>query len=135
MLKLNQVIITGRPTHDVELKQLPGHEKKVAEFQVAVDDSYYDVEQKKKIEKTQFISVRIYGPRGEALVKNRPKGKLFFFEGKITNDQWERQTTKEKRSRTWITASDWQFAEPPKNAASSPEAAEGQPTANEEGPF
>lgn len=116
MLKLNKSQITGRPTHEVELKTLPGSDRKVAEFQVAVDDSYYDSELKKEVERTQFVGVRIYGPRAEALVKNAPRGKLLYFEGKTVTDQWEDKTTHEKRSRTLIQVDEWQFAEPPKKA-------------------
>jgi len=114
MLKINDIKITGRPTHEFEAKTLPNSGRKVVEFQIANDDSYFDTEAKQEVKRTQFVNVRIYGPRAEALVKNAPKGKLFYIEGKLVTDEWADKETQEKRSRTLIEANDWQFAEPKK---------------------
>ena len=124
MLKINDVKFVGRITAEPELKAI-NDTRNVINATVAVDDSYYDSTNKKEVERTQWVPIKVYGPRADALSKNAPKGKLIYFEGKLVTDQWTDEATQKKHSRMLVEVSEWQFAEPPKAKKATEGEAEG----------
>ncbi len=111
-LKLNNVQLIGRITHELESKKI-NSDRNICNFQLAVDDNWYDSEAKKEVERTQFINCTVYGPRAEQFAKYAGKGKLIFIEGKTTGGSYQDKDG-QKRHGQGIEVTDWQFAEPPK---------------------
>lgn len=108
MIELNKVLLAGRLTKDPELKYLPSGTA-VCEFRVASGRTYYDKNAGERKEETLFINVSAWGKSGEFVNQYFTKGKAIFIEGRLKQDQWERDG--QKHERISVVAERVQFAE------------------------
>lgn len=76
---LNKVILMGRITHDLELKQTPGGSS-VLSFNIAVDRSYAKQGEDRQ---TDFISCVAWNKRAEFIEKYFRKGRMIAIEGQL----------------------------------------------------
>ena len=102
---MNKVFIKGNLTRDPELKE--AGKSFVAEFGVAVN-------RRVKIgddweEQTEFIEMKCWGARGEAICNNFSVGKQILVEGEYRTDRWEDKETKEKKSKTFVHVLQFEF--------------------------
>lgn len=109
MIELNKVLLAGRLTRDPELKYLPSGAA-VCELRVAAGRTYYDKNAGERKEETLFINVTAWGKSAEFCNQYFSKGKAIFIEGRLKQDQWERDG--QKHERISIVAERVQFAEP-----------------------
>ena len=83
---LNEVRIIGRPTKDVEKREVSGKGYFLT-FPIAVNESYKkDGEWQ---ERTDFFDVEIFVSNPENLEKILKKGNLLLIIGKLRQDRWE----------------------------------------------
>ena len=82
---MNNVILTGRLTKDVELKTIPKSGTMVATFTIAVDREYTRKDGSKE---TDFIPVEVYGKAGEFCLNYLGKGRLVAVQGTLRFDRW-----------------------------------------------
>ena len=83
---MNQVILIGRLTKDVEVRS-GNNGKKYAKVSIAVD-------RQGKAEETDFPRVTIFGNQAENLAKYQGKGSLIAIEGHITTGNYEKDGQK-----------------------------------------
>jgi single-strand DNA-binding protein len=81
MSSINQFVIIGNITKDVELRHTPGGTA-VVTFIVAVNHEYFDRDDNKK-EDVDFIPVTTYGKQAEADAKFLKKGSSVAVQGRI----------------------------------------------------
>ena len=82
---MNNVILTGRLTKDVELKTIPTTGTIVATFTLAVDREYTKKDGSKE---TDFIPVEVYGKASEFCLNYLGKGRLVAVQGSLRFDKW-----------------------------------------------
>lgn len=95
---INQVILMGRLTRDVELRATSSG-KNVAEFSLAVDGMN---------DKTDFFDVTAWDKTAEIMEKYTAKGSKVLVQGRLRQDNWEDKDGN-KRSKVAITAFDVTF--------------------------
>lgn len=117
MIELNKVLLAGRLTRDPELKYLPSGTA-VCELRVASGRTYYDKNAGERKEETLFINVTAWGKSAEFCNQYFTKGKAIFIEGRLKQDQWERDG--QKHERISVVADRVQFAEPKSAEQGSP---------------
>jgi single-strand DNA-binding protein len=100
---MNIVIIKGNLTRDPELKEVG--ETFVAEFGVAVNRRVKRGDNWE--EQPEFIEMKCWGSRGEAICNNLSKGKQILVEGEYRTDRWEKDG--EKKSKTFVHVKDFHF--------------------------
>lgn len=86
---MNNVILTGRLTKDVEMRTIPTTGTMVATFTLAVDREYT---KKDGTKETDFIPVEVLGKAGEFCTKYLGKGRLVAVQGTIRVDRWQDKT-------------------------------------------
>ena len=97
---LNKVMLLGNLGADPELKVTQGGQA-VLKLRLATTETYLD-RNKTRQERTEWHSVTLWGPRGEALAKFLQKGERIFVEGRISTSSYEKDG--EKRYRTEVVA-------------------------------
>jgi len=128
-VKLNQVVVAGNLTRDVESKFL-ANEKQVANFCIAMNEGYTDSNGQKQ-EKTVFVDVTAWNRTAQLCSEYLRKGSQVLVTGRISQDNWEDKSTGQKRSKLFITAVSVQFLDS-KDRATGPVAAEGVRTPNQD---
>lgn len=103
---MNQVILTGRLTKDVELRYT-NSQKAVASFTMAVDRDYTDQNNERP---TDFLNCRAWGKTAEKLKEMFFKGKKILVMGSVYIEKWEDKDGKQ-RYNTIINVSRWEFAD------------------------
>ncbi len=102
---LNKVMLIGRLTKDVELKQtntgLP-----VANFSIATDKFT------KGEKKAEFHNIVVWEKTAENCAKFLSKGKLVYIEGEIQTRKWQDKTDGKDRYATEIIGHKVQFLSP-----------------------
>ena len=98
----NHMIIAGRLTRDPELKYTQSS-KAVCNLAIA-NTKYYRKQDGTNGEQTVFVDVAIWGDPAERIAEYGKKGMAVQAEGRLTQDNWEDQTTGQKRSRLKMTA-------------------------------
>jgi single-strand DNA-binding protein len=104
---MNKFIGIGRLIRDPELKYTPNGTA-VCEFSVALNEVWKDSNGVKKEEVT-FIDCVAWRGTAETIVQYFHKGKMIAIEGKLKNESWVDSTTQQKRYRTKVTISKWEF--------------------------
>lgn len=106
---MNKVILLGRLTKEVELKQNDNYI--VAVFSLAVDRKYVKQGEERK---TDFFNVVAYGKNAEFVNKYFSKGQLVIVSGRMENRTW---TDKDGNNRlsTEVICEESYFAEGKKN--------------------
>ena len=95
MSDINNVIVTGRITHDAELRYT-NNGSAVTEFSVACNRFYYSKKTESTEKDTVFIDCTLWGRPAENLVDYLRKGQLVGIEGRLNVDTWK---DKEENSR------------------------------------
>ena len=103
---MNHVTLMGNLVRDPETKHTP-QGRAVTEATIAVTEKWTADSGEKK-EKTAFVGLVIWGPRGEAFAKYHKKGDKTLVEGKIVQETWEDKEGK-KREKTKVQVEAWHF--------------------------
>lgn len=90
MFNVNVVTIAGRLGADAEIKTLPGDNKKIASFDLAVDRNFKDRNGLWRNE-TEWFRVVTFQPSliDKVLAKQATKGRLVFVQGTLRARKWE----------------------------------------------
>ncbi len=102
---MNKVILLGRLTKDIEIKQKDSYV--VALSSLAVDRKYTKQGEERK---TDFFNIVAYGKTAEFINKYFSKGQLVLISGRIENRTWEDKDGN-KRITTEIICEETYFAE------------------------
>jgi single-strand DNA-binding protein len=100
-MNVNKVLIAGRLTRGVELKELEGGTK-VAKFSVATNNYVKDGE-----DTPEYHSIVVWNKTAENCEKYLEKGQVVFVEGRIQTRSWEKDG--ETKYSTEIVAQNVQF--------------------------
>ena len=99
MASYNRVILMGNLTRDPELKFLPSGTS-VANFGIAMNESYTDRQTGEKKESACFVDVEAWGRQAEVVNEYLTKGSPIFIEGSLKFESWETEDgTKRNRLR------------------------------------
>lgn len=101
---MNKIVVSGRWTKDIELKQLPSTH--LAKSTLAVDEGYGD----KKV--TYFFDVDIWGKQAENVKKFSGKGRKVLIEGRLRQEIYEKEG--QKKTIVKIVAESIEFLDQPK---------------------
>lgn len=99
---LNKVMLLGNLGADPELRATSGGQA-VLKLRLAVSESYLD-RNKSRQERTEWVSVVVWGKRGEALSRILQKGSRVFVEGALRTSSYDDKDGS-KRYRTEVVAS------------------------------
>lgn len=104
-MNINNITIAGRLTNDPELTFISEKNTPKATFRVAVNRIGTD--------KTDFISVEVFGTQAENCEKYLIKGQEVGVTGSLRIDNWQKEGN--WNSRTYIVANNVQFGNKPGN--------------------
>ena len=102
---MNNVVLIGRLTKDVELKYIQGTGTPVANFAIAVDREFAGKDGKKEVD---FIDIQVWGKSAENCSNYIGKGSLVGVQGSIRIDTYQNQAG-ENRKITRVNANRVQF--------------------------
>lgn len=97
---MNNVVLIGRSTNDMELKFIPGNGTAVGKFTLAVDRDFKNKDGEKE---TDFLNIEVWGKLAEAMANYINKGKQVAVNGSIRVDKYETEAG-EKRTAWKIRA-------------------------------
>lgn len=83
---MNKFQFLGRLTKEVEVRAIPNTDKKVSQFDLAVNRRFANKDGKRE---TDFFHIVAFGTTGEFCAKYFKKGKQVLVEGRIQNRTWE----------------------------------------------
>lgn len=109
---INKVIAIGNLGQDPETRYLPSGVA-VCNFNIAVSESWKDKQTGEVKERTEWITVEVWGNTAEACAKYLTKGKQCYVEGKLQTDSWESEGV--KKYRTKVRADNVQFLGSPRD--------------------
>lgn len=98
---MNNIILTGRLTKDVEMRYIPVTGTPVATFTLAVDRDYT---RKDGTRDTDFIPVETIGKTAEFCKNYLSKGRLVAVQGSIRVDRYQDKATQEFKIFTKVSA-------------------------------
>ena len=98
---MNNIILTGRLTKDVEMRYIPVTGTPVATFTLAVDRDFV---KKDGTRDTDFIPVETIGKTAEFCKNYLSKGRLVAVQGSIRVDRYQDKNTQEFRVFTKVSA-------------------------------
>ena len=98
---LNQTILQGNITRDIQLKFLP-NQTAVAEFGIAVNRKFKDKEE------VCFVDVTVFGKQAEVINKHFQKGEPILIVGRLKFDSWKAQDGS-KRSKLSVIMEKFEF--------------------------
>ena len=104
---MNRATLYGRLAHTPELKKMPNGNS-VATMSLATNHVYKD-QQGNKVEQVDWHNLVSYGRQAETLAQYCEGGQQMLFEGRIVTRSWDDKTTGEKKYRTEIIISDFEF--------------------------
>ena len=102
---MNNVVLVGRLTRDVELKYIQGSGTPVANFAIAVDREFIGKDGKKE---TDFIDIQVWGKSAENCANYIGRGSLVAIQGSIRVDSYQDQEGN-NRKITRVNANRVQF--------------------------
>ena len=102
---MNNVVLIGRLTKDVELKYIQGTGTPVANFAIAVDREFAGKDGKKEVD---FIDIQVWGKSAENCSNYIGKGSLVGIQGSIRIDLYQNKEG-ENRKITRVNANRVQF--------------------------
>lgn len=85
---INRVTILGNLGQDPELRHTQSSQG-VLTVRMAATESYFDQNSKERKERVEWVTVVIWGKRGEALAKILSKGSRILVEGRLQTRSWE----------------------------------------------
>lgn len=98
MANVNEVILIGRLTRDVETKNTNGG-MAIANIGFVVNNSKKNPSTGQYEDVPVFIDCTAFGKKAEVAAKYLSKGSQTYIRGHLTLDQWSDKTTGEKRSK------------------------------------
>ena len=98
---MNNIILTGRLTKDVEMRYIPVTGTPVATFTLATDREYT---KKDGTKETDFIPIEVIGKVAEFCKNYLSKGRLVAVQGSIRVDRYQDKNTQEFRVFTKVSA-------------------------------
>ena len=98
---MNQVILTGRLTKNVEVRHIPTTGTLVASFNLAVQRDYIKKDGTRDVD---FIPVEVMGKVAEFCVNYLSKGRLVAVQGSLRVDRYQDKTTQEFKIFTKVVA-------------------------------
>ena len=98
---MNQVILTGRLTKNVEVRHIPTTGTLVASFTLAVQRDYIKKDGTRDVD---FIPVEVMGKVAEFCVNYLSKGRLVAVQGSLRVDRYQDKNTQEFRVFTKVSA-------------------------------
>ena len=101
---MNKVILTGRITHDLQLRYTSNN-KPVCNFSIAVNEPVIRDGERK----TDFIDCVVWGKSAENLVNYQNKGSLIGVHGKLKREEYELEGS--KRYKTFVLVDEVEFME------------------------
>ena len=99
MIRRNLVILTGRATRDVELKE--ARESKVCTIRLACNERIKQRSGEYK-EKTVYIDAECWGQRAEYAAKNIQKGTVVSVTGKLEQDEWGEGENRRQKHKIYV---------------------------------
>lgn len=102
MASVNKVMLIGNLTRDPELRYTPGGAA-VAEFGLALNESYKNKQTGQMTEKVHFIDIVCWARTAEVAAEYLKKGTQVHIEGKLTQDRWDDKDSGQKRSKIKVT--------------------------------
>ena len=111
---MNHVILHGRLSQDVEIKQFG--DKVIGKFAVAVRNNFKSANDEYE---TQFFNCTAFGKTAEHLKNFYNKGKEILLTGRLQNSSWETDTG-EKRYKTEIIVETTEFCGSKANTENTP---------------
>ena len=100
---MNLSIVKGNMTRDPELREAGN--SFVAEFGVAVNRRVKKGDEWE--EQPEFIDMKCWGARGEAIANHFGKGQPILVEGEFRTDRWEKDGA--KKSKSYVHVRDFEF--------------------------
>ncbi|MEO8350334.1 MAG: single-stranded DNA-binding protein [Chthoniobacteraceae bacterium] len=101
-MNTNIVILAGRLTRDVELKQTASG-KPVAEVSIA-NNRKFTTESGESSEETTYVDVTVWGRTAETTAEFCKTGSPVLVTGRLSLDTWDDKDTGEKRRRMRVVA-------------------------------
>lgn len=101
-MNTNIVILAGRLTRDVELKQTPSG-KPVAEVSIA-NNRKFTTESGEASEETTYVDVTVWGRSAETTAEFCKTGSPVLVTGRLSLDTWDDKETGEKRRKMRVVA-------------------------------
>ena len=98
---MNNIILTGRLTKDVEMRYIPVTGTPVATFTLAVQRDYIKKDGTREVD---FIPVEVIGKVAEFCKNYLSKGRLVAVQGSIRVDRYQDKNTQEFRVFTKVSA-------------------------------
>ena len=98
---MNQVILTGRLTKNVEVRHIPTTGTLVASFNLAVQRDYIKKDGTRDVD---FIPVEVMGKIAEFCVNYLSKGRLVAVQGSLRVDRYQDKSTGEIKIFTKVSA-------------------------------
>ena len=97
---MNQVILTGRLTKNVEVRHIPTTGTLVASFNLAVQRDYIKKDGTRDVD---FIPVEVMGKVAEFCVNYLSKGRLVAVQGSLRVDRYQDKSTQEFKIFTKVS--------------------------------
>lgn len=111
---MNNCVLIGRVTREIELKFIPSSGMAVAKFSLAVDRGLYGEKKQEAEAKGQatadFINITVFGKSAESCANYLSKGNKCAVQGRISTGSYTTQTG-EKRYTTEVVADRVEFLE------------------------
>ncbi len=131
---MNNCVLIGRVTREIELKFIPSSGMAVAKFSLAVDRGLYGEKKQQAEAKGQptvdFINITVFGKTAENCANYLSKGYKCAVQGRISTGSYTTQTG-EKRYTTEVIADKVEFLEPKERQAKPQESFDDFPDAFE----
>ena len=105
-MNFNKVIIAGRVTRDIELRQTTSGTA-VTDISLAVNKTFMKDGEKK--EETVFVECTLWGRTAEVAHQYSGKGQPLHIEGRLAQDVWEDKETGAKRSKLKVVGENIQL--------------------------
>ena len=103
MGSVNKVILVGNLGRDAETRYVASGTA-VAKFSLACTEKWRDKSGESK-ERTEWVTVELWGKRAEGLAEYLTKGSQVYVEGKLQTDEWDDKDGN-KRKMTKVRADD-----------------------------
>ena len=107
MSHFNRVLLMGRLTRDIELKQVTDGQS-VANIGLAINRKFKTKSGESR-EEVCFIDCEAWGRTAEVMAQYLNKGDPVFIEGRLKLDQWDDRETGKKRSKLKVVIESFEF--------------------------
>ncbi len=104
MVSVNQIIIAGNITAELELLKLKENGTHLCNFSVAVNDKYVNKKTGEKVERVDFMNCVAFEKVAINMCKYLKKGSPVLIQGKLQQDRWTDKETGKKRSAYKVIA-------------------------------